>query len=131
MSGRLGVPLLELDGDQGAGARVWATRLFRRIIVIISVGGVIVVFSVGGIIVVIIIALLALLALVYIFLRVFRLFLIVFRLFIIIFCRYRSHLCLRRRCAHHQTSRDTRALPVATVTWSTGVRQPLGAMTRH
>jgi hypothetical protein len=107
-SGRLGVPLLELDGDQGAGARVWATRLFRRIVVIISVGGVVVVFSVisvvvffsvGSILIVIIIALLALLALVCFLLRVFRLFLLVFRLFLLVFRRCRSHLCLRRHRA--------------------------------
>jgi hypothetical protein len=107
--------------------------LFRRIVVIISVSGVIVVFSVisvvvvfsiGGIIVVIIIALLALLALVCFLLRVFRLFLLVFR-------RCRSHLCLRRRRALRQTSRDARALPAATVARSTGVRQPLGAVTQR
>jgi uncharacterized protein YacL len=132
------VPLLELDGDQGAGARVWATRLFRRIVVVFSVISVVVVFSVGGVIVVIIIALLALLALVCfllrvfrLFLRVFRLFLLVFRLFLLVFRRCRSHLCLRRRRARRQTSRDARALPAATVTQSTGVRQPLGAVTRR
>jgi hypothetical protein len=112
-SGRLGVPLLELDGDQGMGVRVWATRLFRHIVVIISVGGVVVVFSVisvvivfsvGSVIVVIIIALLALLALVCFLLRVFRLFLLVFRLFLLVFRHCCSHLCLRRRRAHCQTS---------------------------
>jgi hypothetical protein len=130
-SGRLGVPLLELDGDQGAGVRVWATRLFRCIVIIFSVISVVVVFSVGGVIIIIIIALLALLALVCFLLRVFRLFLLVFRLFLLVFRRCHSHLCLRRRRARRQTSQDSRALPAATIAWSTGVRQPLGAVTRH
>jgi hypothetical protein len=98
------VPLLELDGVQGAGAQVWAMRLFFCIVVIISIGSVIVVFSVGDVIIVIIIALLALLALVYFLLHVFHLFLLVFCHFLLVFRRYRSHLYLERRCTRRQTS---------------------------